>query len=855
MQYNSIANHLADGNFSFWDFTNGFGTSMLQLNLFDPSLILLYAAGAVFGPGIIAYLLIYIHIAKMLLAGLMCYQFLTCFGFSGKARVLASYLYAFSGFLVVWGQHAQFSIITVYLPLFLYLLEKSIRKKRFAPSLAVISACVVITNYYTGYMILLAAGIYLIIRLFFLESSPLRGRIRLFFRSVGTMILGVGVSLVTLIPSLLTVSGVSSRLDSSASVFERLAAGMAPYSSAYYQTLAGRFFSSNIDGIGNDSLPYTGYANYYEAPSVFFSTLFIILAIQFLFCLIRCRETFRKKLTGWVLILLTGFLLLVQTGSLVFNGFVSPFSRHTFVLMPLFALMTAYMADQIFVRKFFSYTGAILAGIAVLAIYVPHWDTAVTESSKLNMLILCVTGILMLVLLFLGSRKFSGRRLPAFLRPAGIFCLLALCTAVNVMSDSHLTVRGRSSVAKNSREYFGYLYSEDMDALLDYVEETDPSFVRLEKTSADASLCLEACAQDYRGISTYNSTLNKNLMEFAERLLPKLNLVNTAHLSYRQIAGDDVFATLFGIRYLVTDTPDYGNETWELVQQSGDLYLYRNRYGASLGRLYTETVTASDYEEQAEQIAPSKLLTHAVIVDEGGSLTMPAEELSAFYEEPLPDYLELAGLSSSEDSLDFNESLTVPLSGELGQQDAPVTLSFELTPDAYPAEVHFLTNNGRTDTTDYTVILDGSQGASRVTLTIPQDSRTLQINSTVSGNISGFRFSSQGSPDDFSSDSGVTVENTDNDSRLSGTIRADSDSFAFFAIPFEQGWSAVLDGEPVELLRADYGFTGFYVPAGTHTFTFTYRVPGLAQGGAASLVCLAVLTCLTLCSRRKMRKS
>ena len=82
MHYNTIANHLADGNLSFWDFNNGFGTSLLQLSLFDPSLIVLYLCGALFGPGVIAYLLIYAHIGKMLLAGLMCFQFLSCFSFS-----------------------------------------------------------------------------------------------------------------------------------------------------------------------------------------------------------------------------------------------------------------------------------------------------------------------------------------------------------------------------------------------------------------------------------------------------------------------------------------------------------------------------------------------------------------------------------------------------------------------------------------------------------------------------------------------------------------------------------------------------------------------------------------------------
>ena len=101
MQYNTIVNHIRNGNFSLWDFSNGFGTSMMQFNLFDPSLIVLFISGIIFGPEIMPYLLIYIHILKMLLAGLMVYQFLSCFSFSTKSRMLASYIYAFNGFLIV----------------------------------------------------------------------------------------------------------------------------------------------------------------------------------------------------------------------------------------------------------------------------------------------------------------------------------------------------------------------------------------------------------------------------------------------------------------------------------------------------------------------------------------------------------------------------------------------------------------------------------------------------------------------------------------------------------------------------------------------------------------------------------
>ena len=42
MHYASIVNHLRAGTFSLWDFTNGMGTNMFLLSLFDPSLILLY---------------------------------------------------------------------------------------------------------------------------------------------------------------------------------------------------------------------------------------------------------------------------------------------------------------------------------------------------------------------------------------------------------------------------------------------------------------------------------------------------------------------------------------------------------------------------------------------------------------------------------------------------------------------------------------------------------------------------------------------------------------------------------------------------------------------------------------------
>ncbi len=61
MHYATIVN-LREGNFSLWDFNNGFGTSMFNLNLFDPSLMVLYALGVILGPAHMLFFLVWYSI-------------------------------------------------------------------------------------------------------------------------------------------------------------------------------------------------------------------------------------------------------------------------------------------------------------------------------------------------------------------------------------------------------------------------------------------------------------------------------------------------------------------------------------------------------------------------------------------------------------------------------------------------------------------------------------------------------------------------------------------------------------------------------------------------------------------------
>ena len=113
MHYASIVNHLRAGTFSLWDFTNGMGTNMFLLSLFDPSLILLYVIGVILGAAHMLFYLVWIQILKILVAGFVFYLFLSEFNYSRPAKFLAAFAYGLSGYLMIWGQHYQFGMVTI----------------------------------------------------------------------------------------------------------------------------------------------------------------------------------------------------------------------------------------------------------------------------------------------------------------------------------------------------------------------------------------------------------------------------------------------------------------------------------------------------------------------------------------------------------------------------------------------------------------------------------------------------------------------------------------------------------------------------------------------------------------------
>ena len=84
----------------------------------------------------------------------------------------------------------------------------------------------------------------------------------------------------------------------------------------------------------------------------------------------------------------------------------------------------------------------------------------------------------------------------------------------------------------------------------------------------------------------------------------------------------------------------------------------------------------------------------------------------------------------------------------------------------------------------------------------------------------------------------VSVEAVD--SAAAGANREKS-RYVFVSVPYSRGWSATMDGKPVEILKANVGFMAVEVDGESHELRFSYVTPGLDLGLACTGVAVVLL--------------
>jgi hypothetical protein len=86
--------------------------------------------------------------------------------------------------------------------------------------------------------------------------------------------------------------------------------------------------------------------------------------------------------------------------------------------------------------------------------------------------------------------------------------------------------------------------------------------------------------------------------------------------------------------------------------------------------------------------------------------------------------------------------------------------------------------------------------------------------------------------------------------RIDVTLTAPVDGYVRILETPDDGWTATLDGRPVELLVADGFVSAVQVPAGTHEIRMTYATPGVVTGALLSAIAAAALALLIAAAPR-----
>jgi hypothetical protein len=69
-----------------------------------------------------------------------------------------------------------------------------------------------------------------------------------------------------------------------------------------------------------------------------------------------------------------------------------------------------------------------------------------------------------------------------------------------------------------------------------------------------------------------------------------------------------------------------------------------------------------------------------------------------------------------------------------------------------------------------------------------------------------------------------------NSNGFTADVNLEKANYVFFSVPFEGGWTAFVNGKPVEILKVNAGFMAVLAPEGSSRIVFEYETPGLKIG-------------------------
>lgn len=728
------------------------------------------------------------------------------FNYLGAAKgpaFIGAVLYGITG---MYFRHAVywefFADAFLWLPLLLFGAEKIFREQKPGWFLLAISISL-FDNFYFSYINFLLAGIYIAVRFFWRLADNEAPRIKAALQFLAAGLLGIGISAVSFIPAVY----------------------------AY---------------LNNHRPPFQQDIEWFDfTDNILFTSRFIILPaifVLFLFAL----PLYRDRLFRFFAVLGVigiGLHFSPMAGS-AFNGFSAPQYRWEYFLslaaggVVAAGLTRLHMLTQ---RQF------AFAALCAIAAYALAASTDLRFEAEAPWTLLTASILLITFVLLFGAFVKNYRIARWALM---VFILVSQVISANVYQMENILEAGGIE-AVNKTLLTGADYDDpEIRSLLEQIGERENNgLYRIEWMEGVRNNT--PIVQDFRGLSAYSSILNKNLLYFYLYDL-EIDMGRESVSRYAGLGNRANLHSLLQGGYTIREKGDPNVPFGFLEIVSSDHYaVYENSHPLPFVRPASEVYQERQLAD-AHPLVREQAMLKGIILDNGQE-SSPIPEI----EEQTENYRILPTDASYE-----NGRLNV--TGESGGldliQEGPsfeegdLFVSFHLeniSPSTgFPLTVNGYETTRKANDSIYRTYVDD------ITIRVPA-SDTIQIR-LPEGSFEMSDFEIFHEPYEILKSEANEKSGLHN-LQLDGshvTLEYDNvaaDPYLALAIPYERGWSARVNGEKVDVLKANYAFTGIPIQEGTNQIDLQYRPPFFAGALVVSVVSL-LLSSLLLFRNRKNRR-
>ncbi len=741
--------------------------------------------------GLVIEFMTFITWVKIGLAGLfMFYYIREHFRLLGKDKryhlisvmpaLIFSTAYAFSGFVATYSWNIMWMDSIALFPLIILGIERLVKENR--PVLYYVSLSVsILSNFYISMMICMFLVLYFAI--LFFEQKP--GKLKAVANFVWYSLLAGGTGAILLIPEAIVLgySGSTSNL---------------PETMEWYFGIL-----EELSRLCTGAAPYTGNDHW---PSLYCGAFTVFLVVLYVF---NRRIKWYHKLPRVALLAL--FIVSFANNYLdfVWHGLRFPTSlpgRQAFIFIFLMLVLGFETYQK---RKGNAgWQAMVAAGICVLVLILSmeKMDTEITDTTCFILTEVFIIAYMMCFVL----HKLMGKKTKAMIR--GFAFGLAMGEVILNMGLTGFYSLSRTAYLRKMDDYEVLIQMAEENAALE-AGEGEQIFYRIEdterKTKNDDSL------YGYPSATIFSSLMNINVSDFYQSVY-----MEGGKNYYCYNGATPLVSSMLSVKYMLSDHNQGENYLRELVGQSGNYYLYKNKFCMPLGFMMTEEAIEAWDLNLDNKINQLNSLATALGAEDYMLVRVSDPEITV---EPgkttikiLRDgyfYARHKGCSAS--------TLNIRINDEPATSYGKTThrYLFELG-ECKKGDVITITNSAKAEVDFYqyrmkTEVLEAAY-------------------------------------EKLSEQTMVTESFTD--TYIKGQIDVKEEGRLVLSIPDESGWSLYVDGKETEIEYFKDTFISVHLTEGVHDIELKYMTPGLEVGAIISISCV-MLFAGTIYLRGRLKKA